>query len=136
MARATVIVKGNVALVRKMQRMQNVRRIASPAGKVAVNRAWKIARRNNFGFRNRTGLLRRTLRIEQARTPRGRFATAWQLVAGTSYAAFVEFKRRTRDRRPGPPYWINRAFRIARRRMQRDLARRLEKDIAREARRR
>ena len=96
-----------------------VQRIVSPALMEAADEAFKIARRNRFGFVNRTGRLRRSLRIEQARDARGRFATSIQLVASTPYAAFVEFKARSRDRRPGPPYWLARAFRLARNRIRR-----------------
>ena len=121
--------KGNRRLARTLQAMEDNQRITSPAARRTVRRAWKIARRRGYGFRDRTGLLRRSLRIEQARDRKGRFETGWQLVASTRYAAFVEFRRRTRDRRPGPPYWLGRAFAQVRKRMPRDLADEVRRNV-------
>lgn len=95
-----------------------VQRIVSPALHDAMQEAYGIALRSNFGFVNRTHRLRRSLRIEQARDVRGRYSVSVQLVASTPYAAYVEYKRRTRDKRAGPPYWLERAFHLAESRMR------------------
>ena len=132
---ASLRLTGDRKLRAKLARMQNVQRIASPAVRDALSEAEKTAKRSGFGFVNRTGRLRGSLRIEQARDVRGRYATAWQLVAGTPYAAYVEWKRRTRDRRPGPPYWLHRAVMLARRRIERRLTRNMKRELGKEARR-
>ena len=133
---ADLILRGNRRLARKLQRMKDIQRIHGPAVERAIKPVWRVARRRGFGFRDRTGLLRRSLRIERARTRIGRFAVGWQLVASTKYARFVEFRQRTRDRRPGPPYWLNRALGIARRKARNELRRNVEHGIRAAARRR
>ena len=94
-------VRGLNDLNRKFRVLQGTRlqRITSETVTAGAEEVLRVARRNNFGFINRTGRLRRSLRIEQARDVRGRFASGVHLVARTPYAFWVEFKRRTRDRR-------------------------------------
>lgn len=121
--------------LRQLGSRRGANRIASPIAEAAVVEAYKVAKRRNFGFTDRTGRLRRSLRVEQARTSEGRYASGWQLVAAAPYARFVEFRRRTRDRRKGPPYWIGRAFELARRRMTRAGAQAGRTAVVREARR-
>ena len=133
---ADLILRGNRRLARKLQRMKDVRRISGPAVERAIKPVWRIARRRGFGFRDRTGLLRRSLRIERARTRIGRFAVGWQLVASTKYAHWVEYRRRTRDRRPGPPYWLHRAMQVARNKVRGAVRRNVEHGIHAAARRR
>ena len=130
-----IVLKGNRRLIRTLQGMDDNQRITSPAARKTVMRAWRVARRRGYGFRDRTGLLRRSLRVEQARDRRGRFQTGWQLVASTRYAAFVEYRQRTRDLRPGPPYWLNRAFGQVRSRLPRELAQEVRRNVEGVARR-
>ncbi len=131
---ASVQVKGHRKLRKKYRGMANVARLASPAVKDSLGEALKTAKRRNFGFKDRTRRLRQSLRVEQARDVRGRFATAYQLVANRRYAGYVELKPRTKDRRPGPPYWLARAVALARGRIERRLQRDMRKRVRQEAR--
>ena len=141
-AHATVLmpirVRGLTDTRRTLRRLRGTRiqRIASQTVTEGIEEVYRTARRAGFGFVNRTGRLRRSLRIEQARDVRGRFATGKQLTARTPYAYWVEWKRRTRDRRPGPPYWLSRALQVARRKVARRMRRTARQGIEREWRRR
>ena len=131
--------RGGRALRTKLRRMYSRRglnRITSEPLENAIDIAHKQASRRNWGFTDRTHALRASLEVEQVRDERGRYQTGVQLVASTPYARFVEWKRRSRDRRPGPPYWLNRAFALAQRRMMREIRRELTRNIGREARKR
>ena len=130
-------VRGLNDLNRKFRvlRGTGLQRITSETVTEGAEEVLRVARRNRFGFTNRTGRLRRSLRIEQARDERGRFKSGVQLIAKTPYAYWVEFKRRTKDRRPGPPYWLGRALRIARRRAERRMRDTAAREITREWRR-
>ena len=125
-------------LARKFKRLSTrdgVQRVVSPALFEAAEEAFRLAKRRNWGFTDRTGRLRRSIRLEQARDFRGRFTTSVQLVARTPYAFWVEWKQRTRDRRPGPPYAIVRAWRLKARRTARRAARLVGVNLRREFRR-
>lgn len=89
----------------------NVHGVVVAASRAGAIKAKGLAERPGFGFTDRTGRLRRSVRIEQARDQRGRFTAAFRLTSNVYYAPFVEHKRRTRDRRRGPPYWYGRLTR-------------------------
>lgn len=85
--------------------------LLSPA--VAASRAGAIkakglAERLDYGFTDRTGKLRASVRILQVRDAGGRFGSGFTLESDVFYAPFVEFKPRTIDKRLGPPYWFGR----------------------------
>ena len=122
---------GDVRRTLRRLRGTDLQRITSETLISGAEEVVKTARRRNWGFTDRTGRLRRSLRVEQARNVRGRFTQGVQLVARTPYAYWVEWKRRTRDRRPGPPYWLNRAIIVAQRRVRRKVRRDLYRAITR-----
>ena len=98
-----------------------------------TKRALEVVKReaevHDFGFTDRTRRLRRSLLLKQRRDQRGRFVHGWQLLTHVPYAVFVEYRQRTRDKRPGPPYWLARAAERARKRMVRRLAYEVRKGI-------
>lgn len=133
-----VTVRGADELSDKLNKMYSRRglnRIAAGPVRDSLRLAYFQANTRNWGFTDRTGDLRASLRMEQARDVAGRFATAWALVAATPYARFVEWKARTIDGRPGPPYWLNRAIELKRALIERRLAEGVETTLAKEARR-
>ena len=92
---------------------QTTKRIATAAARAGAQKAFELASRRGFGFDDRTGRLRSSLTIEQARDSRGRFTAGFELVSRVRYAPYVEFKRRTRDRRRrvNGGYWLRRLTR-------------------------
>ena len=98
---------------------KGVQRVADNMAREVAQEGLKLAKRRGFGFTDRTGRLRGSVRLEQARSLRGRFKRGYALVARTPYAAFVEYRRRTRDTRRGPPYFIGRIVQLLRRRARR-----------------
>ena len=92
-----------------------VQRVARNVAKDVADEGLKLAKRPGLGFVDRTGRLRASVRLEQARDVRGRFRSGYALVARTAYAGYVEYRRRTRDRRRGPPYFIGEVMRRLRR---------------------
>ena len=104
--------------------------------RAALMEVEREAEKPGRGFKDRTGRLRRSLRIRQLRQARGRWTTGWELVSLVRYAVFVEHRRRTRDRRPGPPYWLEPAVRRALTRVRRTLRRDVRRGIAKSTRRR
>ena len=128
-----------VADARKLERSlrymerKGTQRIAENVAQDLAEEAFKIADDPTVGFVNRTGRLRASLRIEQARDVRGRFKSGKALVASTPYAAWVEFRARTIDKRRGPPYWFGEVMRRLRRRAQRRARKEAEKTLAVEA---
>ena len=123
---------GDVRRTLRRLRGTGLQRITSETLIAGAEEVVKTARRRNWGFTDRTGRLRRSLRIEQARDVRGRFRRGLQLTAKTPYAYWVEWKKRTRDRRPGPPYWLNRALFVARRRVRRKMREAARQALVRE----
>ena len=122
-------------LNKRLRRLETrgTQRIARDVNNAVIDEVEKTARRSNFGFVDRTGRLRASLRREQSRDARGRFVSGVALVARAPYARYVEFKRRTRDRRPGPPYWLGEAVRRAMSRVERRATSKARSALAREA---
>ena len=79
----------------KITREGFAERCAGPATKAVAERAWRRAK-STASFVDRTGELRKSIRVEQGRelAPRtGRFVTGWQIAAGgrrAFYATFIE----------------------------------------------
>lgn len=109
-------------------------RIAEDVADEVLGEVEQLARRRGFGFIDRTGRLRRSLRIEQSRDVRGRFTFGKALVAKTPYAAYVERRKRTRDKRRGPPYWLGEAVRRVLARANQKVKQAGERSLAREVR--
>ena len=133
---ARVTLDGRRRLIANLRRTAASRVVVSAPVKAALTEVKREAERRGFGFTDRTGRLRRSLRMEQNRDARGRYQTGWTMVTRVPYAVFVELKRRTRDRRPGPPYWLAPATRRALARVRRTLRREISRGIAKVARRR
>ena len=126
-------------LARKFKRLSTVdgvQRVVSPALFEAAEEALRLVKRRNYGFVDRSRKLRKSIRLEQARDFLGRYTTSVQLVAATAYAFWVEWKKRTIDKRPGPPYYLTRAWQLKARRMARRAGELVGVELARELRRR
>ena len=123
----TVVTKGFRALDRGLDRLMD--RVTVRATTSVAEEIYKKAKRRRYGFTDRTGRLRKSLRIQK-----GRRNTAKVIAGGGGirYASFVENKPRTRDRRPGPPYWLGRAREFVTNRLFRG---KLNRDIQQEIRR-
>ena len=122
-------VTGTRALKRRLARLRDPAKLVGPTARKALRSTQKRATRRGFGFADRTGKLRRSTRIVQERL--GRYRTAWKLVSDADYAINVETAKRTRDGRPGPPFWMGRAWRATARRLPRTIAAGVAKVIAR-----
>ena len=138
--RFNIRVRGTRAL---NARINKVRRGAGRLSTDALEEAYKPLeqklRRKRYGFTDRSGALRRSLKVEKDR--RSSTKTGLKITAnaknkrGEAYAAAVEYKRRTKNRRPGPPYWLGRAIATTRKAIEKRLAKATEKALARTARR-
>lgn len=129
---------GDRELVRKFDRMGSRSRLSRMAARPlaeAARVALRVARRRGFGFTDRSGRLRQSIGLVRTQVAEGRHVTTARLVATAPYARYVEWRPRTRDARPGPPFLLHRAMRIARQRVVRTLHRELRESIEREARR-
>lgn len=108
---ASLRVTGDKRLVRKLRRLGDAGRTAEPAVEEAAETVKTVAQRRGFGFRDRTGRLRRSVRVTTTET-----RTGAEAVVGTNvpYAAPVEARQRRRGK---PPYWLGPAITKARRKL-------------------
>ena len=111
------------ATFRRLASTRVRRRIVQPGLREGAGLVVQKAQQPGFGFTDETGRLRRSLRIEQARDARGRFASGIAIVTRVRYANIVEWARRPRGRRAGPPYWLHRALELQRPKVFRAIAR-------------
>ena len=134
----SVTLRGDKALKRKFRRMGSRSGVARIARRPLLNtmrKAEEIAARPGFGFTDRTGRLRSSLRLVYRRSGDQMRAL---LTANRYPGVFVEFKRRTLDSRPfeAGGYWLRRAVALAYRRERRDLQKDIRKSIQKEFRQR
>ena len=135
---ADIRVRGNHELARKFRRMafQSSKRITTPSLERGAEDFIKLILRPNWGFTDRTKKLRLSVDHEPLRE--GGKQVGLRVVAGRDavndrgqrYAGFVERRQRTRDSRPGPPYWFGRAWRIVQKRVARKVNREVTRRVA------
>ena len=124
------------AKFKRMRTRNGLQRITTAPLLDGAEDVLRFVKRRNYGFKNRTGRLRRSMRIEQARDRRGRYATGYQIVMRAPYAAFVEFVKRTLDKREGPPYVLgSKKVRALLRRVGRKVVRDMRTNLRKEFRR-
>ena len=111
-------------------------RLATPAIEAGAELFLREAKKPTVGFKNRTHKLRNSLRVITGRGGGGRFISALEVTAQTPYAAFVEHKRRTIDKRRGPPYWFGEVLRRLGAKMGRTIEQEGSRRVDRLARRR
>ena len=113
---------------------QTERRITTPTLERGAEDFVRRLLRPDWGFTDRTKRLRLSVDHEVVRE--GGNVTSLTVTAGARnrrgqpYGLFVERKPRTRDTRPGPPYWFGRAWRNAQKKVARDVQREAERRLS------
>ena len=107
-----------------MRRMK-IERAVEDAAKPFV----KQARTGNYGFTDRTNRLRNSLRTTFQRI--GKNKHVYRVFTKVPYAQSVEWALRFRDTRPGPPYWLNRAWNTMQKTVQKRFAKNMKKTLKR-----
>ena len=134
MANVRFNLRGGHTLGREFRTLATEDRITRPTLERGAEDFVRRILRPNWGFTDRTKRLR--LSVNHFTQREGGNVTSLIITAGArnergqEYGGFVERKRRTRDGRPGPPYWFGRAWRNAQKQVARDVQREAERRVA------